>query len=164
MTRQSLAKEVPMRAIRLIALSVASVLALSVSAAFAQYPAPAGSVGISLSTANPQVGSTVDATVRIIGPGGSTLGGASCSASVSGGTGASVSPAEFTTGPDGSAALSVNTGSSAGQITVTVNCNVGGTNVVITTGGDGGGGALVQLESSVRNFWRGAFGWLQRAA
>ena len=148
-----------LRTLRMVGLMTVALLALGLSAAAGQYPPVAGNVTLSLSNPSVSTGSTVIATVRIVDSQGHAVGGASCTASVSGGTGASVSPSSFTSNADGSFPLSVSTGSSAGSVSLSVSCGGSGASASISVSGDGtSSNAIAQ---HVQEFWARAFGWLR---
>ena len=149
-----------MGTIRMIALMAVALLALGFSAAAGQYPAAAGNVTLSLSNANVSTGSTVTAAVKIVDSEGRAVGGASCTATVSGGAGASVSPGAFTSNADGSFSLSVGAGSSPGSVSLNVSCGGSGAAATISVGG--GAPSAFVLSLRLQDFFTRTFGWLYR--
>ncbi len=146
-----------MRTIRMFGFAAVALLALGVTSAFGQYPPPVGNVTVSVSDSHPAPNTTVTATVRIVDSQGRVAGGASCTASVSGGAGASVSPSSFTSNADGSFSLDIGTGSAAGSVTVSISCGGAGASATIAVGG----GTEISIDSGVQDFWARAFGWLR---
>ena len=105
-------------------LLAATVLALPVSAALAQYPPAGGNVTVTTSDPNPDTGATVNIPVAVLDATSGPVADAACTATVSSqpGSDASVSPPSFTTDSEGKATLSLSTGSSNGAVTVEVSC------------------------------------------
>lgn len=139
----------------------------SISLAAAQYPPPGAAVVITTSDPNPGVGETVSLTVQVSAPAASNIEGTSgrailasmpsapqddirtaslqappysCTTSVSGGSGASVSPSTLQTDANGVAAVSLYTGTQAANLTVTVSCGTVSGQAIVPVGNVGGGG------------------------
>lgn len=112
-----------MRSLRLLTL-IAALAGLGSAVAFAQYPAPGGNILLVPSNPTPSTNSTVNINVTVRDAAGQPIGAANCTAAVSAqpGSGASVVPASFQTSAAGAAALTVQTGASAGEVRVQVTC------------------------------------------
>jgi hypothetical protein len=109
---------------RVTAFLVAGALALGMTAAIAQYPPPGGSIFLIASVPSPTVNSESSFTVRLVASDGSAADSVACTAVIASqpGTGASVSPGSFTTASDGTATLNIQSGNTAGDVTVSVAC------------------------------------------
>lgn len=123
---------------RAIVLALFAVVGLGAGIALAQYPPPAGSgITVTPQNPNPPVGSNVQVTVVVReGTGSQIVSGGSqgqvlaalptaYTATVSGGSGATVSPASGTTDAQGRATLTVFTGTVAATLTVKVTTPAG---------------------------------------
>jgi hypothetical protein len=117
----------------LVVIALAAVGLGAASSALAQYPQPAGSCTVSFSPSNPAPNSTVTVTVSVLTNQGGPASGVQGTASVSGGSGASITPT-FTTGADGKATLTLQTGSSVANLTVSVVCGAANTSAVLGVG------------------------------
>lgn len=144
-----------------IALAGAALVALSVGAVSAQYPPPQGQVAITVSDPTPGVGETVSLTIVVTPAAAANLDSSgddailasyprapgeagdsllqqappfSCTAGVTGGSGATVTPTSFNTDSSGAAALSVFTGSVPAVLTVSVECGVASGQAILTVG------------------------------
>lgn len=161
-------KPLTMRALTAGAITAALVLALVATSASAQYPSPEEPITVELSDPTPEVGETITLNIvvqnpdaaselsqgpRLVLAGGplsapSAAGSAlqqgppfSCTAGVSGGEGAEVSPEDFETDSDGRASLELYTGTQPATLTVSIVCGELSTQVVVPVGGadDGAG-------------------------
>ena len=90
----------------------------------AQYPPPTGSVTLSVSTATPEVGTSVVLGVQIVNPTGTPVVGASCSFAITQqpGTDAYVAAGPVATDVAGMAETTLNVGSTPGPISVQAQC------------------------------------------
>ena len=150
------------RILALLVTAVAASVTLAVPAA-AQYPAPQEPITISVSNPNPGVGETVTINIVISGNQARAIDGDAsgplfvsarkpspamlqalafqqsapytCTSAVSGGSGATVNPTNFTTDDEGRASLSLFTGTQPGLLTVSVQCGSLSSQVVIPVGG-----------------------------
>lgn len=113
-----------MKATVLISLMVAALAALGLTAATAQYPAPQGSCSVSAGSATAPANTTVSFTVTVLTGDGAPAAGVEGVASIISqpGSGATVVNPNYTTGTDGKAIIQVQTGDTAGQITLGVTC------------------------------------------
>lgn len=107
-----------------IILSGAALAAIGLTAAVAQYPQPQGAITVSVDNPNPLPGQSTGFSVLVVDSTGAGVGGRECTAAVTSqpGSDASVAPASFVTGTDGSANLTLSQGSVAGEVAVTVTC------------------------------------------
>ncbi len=115
-----------MRGLSVALVGLVCLAALGSGSALAQYPPPNGNCTVTPSDPNPGTGATIQLTVTATKGSGETDPGAAGKAVLVSqpGTGASVAPGTFTTGPDGRAVLTVQTGSAPGQLSVNVDCGV----------------------------------------
>lgn len=112
-----------MRAAIVAIFAVAS-LALGATSALAQYPPPAGNIAVVPTTPNPPVGGETPFSIKLLSQAGVNESGTVCSARVASqpGAGAFVVPESFVTAADGSASLTLHSGSAAGEVKVEVKC------------------------------------------
>lgn len=111
---------------RTVLLLISGILAIApLSGAIAGYGTPNGSVTVTTSDPSPNAGDDVVIPIAVLDASGSPDAGVACTATVSSqpGAGATVSPTNVTTGADGSASVTLKTGSSDGAITVSVECD-----------------------------------------
>ena len=125
-----------MTTFRLVLVSLVALMAFGASAAFAQYPNPNGNVTGTPSNPNPGTGTTVQLTITATTASGAVDANAACTSAIASqpGTGASVAPASFTTGSDGRAVLTVQSGSASGQLKINVVCGSRAAGVVLAVG------------------------------
>lgn len=109
---------------RILAFAAASLLALGFAQAMAQYPPPIGNIAAQPTNPNPKVNQDAPLVVTVQSESGVAAASVACTASMASqpGNDARVSPASFTTDSAGTANLTVHTGSTAGQVKVSVNC------------------------------------------
>lgn len=109
---------------RMLALTAASLLALGLGQAVAQYPPPIGNIVAQPANPTPGLNQTSPLQVTVQSEAGVPAANVACSANVAAqpGSDASVLPASFTTDESGKATLSVTTGSMAGEVKVAVDC------------------------------------------
>lgn len=119
-----------------IILSGVALAALGLTAAVAQYPQPQGAITVSVDNPNPLPGQSTGFSVLVVDSTGAGVGGRECTAAVTSqpGSDASVAPAAFVTGADGSANLTLSQGSVAGEVAVTVTCGELSTSALFGTG------------------------------
>lgn len=122
--------------LRVALLCLTGIVALGAGVALGQYPQPGGNVTATPSNPNPAVGATVQLTVTATTATGAVDPNVSCTAAISSqpGTGASVSPTTFTTGSNGQAVLTIQTGSASGQLGLSVVCGARTTAITLPVG------------------------------
>ncbi|MGE5597276.1 MAG: hypothetical protein ACM3S1_14725, partial [Hyphomicrobiales bacterium] len=150
-----------MRFLTAVLASAAMLGALAVAPAFAQYPPPGEPITITPSNATPAVGQTITLQIQVnqqqaaaIGnqgggvilasamkPGAATgpqaqagLQVVACTAGVTGGAGATVTPTSFNTDAQGRAELSLYTGTQPGTLTVGVTCGSNSAQILVQVG------------------------------
>ncbi len=125
-----------MRVFRFAFVSLVGMVALGLTAALAQYPSPNGNVTGTPTNPNPGTGATVQLTITATTVSGAIDPNAACTAAIASqpGTGASVAPTSFTTGSDGRAVLTVQTGSASGQLKINVVCGSRTAGIVLAVG------------------------------
>lgn len=108
----------------IVAIFAAASLALGATAALAQYPPPAGNIAVVPTDPDPPVGGETPFTIKLLSQAGVNESGTVCSARVASqpGAGAFVVPESFVTAVDGSANLTLHSGSAAGEVKVEVKC------------------------------------------
>lgn len=113
-----------MKATVLISLIAAALAALGLTAATAQYPAPQGSCSVSAGSATAPANTTISFTVTVLTGDGAPAAGVQGVASIISqpGSGATIVNPNYTTGADGKAVIQVQSGDTAGQITLGVTC------------------------------------------
>lgn len=114
-----------MKAAALIAVLAAALLAAIATPVAAQYPTPIGSCTVGAGTGSAPPNTTITFTVTVLQADGTTpAAGVSGTASIISqpGQGASILNPNYTTGSDGKASIQVQTGNTAGQITIGVTC------------------------------------------
>lgn len=129
--------------LKMFVMTAVAASALGGGAALAQYPGPTGNVALSscsapgaggsLGTLQPNSSTCVNTAV--LSSGGQPVANAACTASVSGGSGASVSPSTFTTNAQGTAQLTVTIGNSTDDVRLSVACGQATSTAVLDVAG-----------------------------
>lgn len=123
---------------------MAAVLALGFAQALAQYPPPAGNILAQPANPNPLVNTQTQVFLTVQSQAGVPASNVGCIAAIGSqpGSGASVSPSQFVTDSAGKATLVVQTGDTAGQLHIGIDCGGLSANAVLLVGATAGGGPL----------------------
>lgn len=109
--------------LRSLVLAATAAFALGAGQVLAQYPPPGGGITVAVAP-NPSLNGQTPFTVRVADHQGVAAANVECTAGIASqpGSGAEVFPSSFTTAADGSAALTLKSGDTAGEVKVVVNC------------------------------------------